>query len=70
MEKGSEVTFHITGVLGSYRGLIDELDPCGCPLIRVTQRRIPKAGMPDGQWVPETGWPILKDGDYILEVQP
>lgn len=61
MNIGDEVTFHITGVVPLYKGVITIVaGHAGYPEIMVTHVRVP-----DG-WIPSGEWPILKDGDYIL----
>jgi hypothetical protein len=61
MQKGDEVEFAITGCIPRYRGVVE--DPAGHygqPEIRVTHV------WRGGEWLEETDWPTLKDGDYII----
>jgi hypothetical protein len=61
LRKGEQVEFAITGCIPLFRGVVE--DPAGHygqPEIRVTHVRR------GNEWVPEEGWPTLKDGDYII----
>jgi hypothetical protein len=60
------VTFQITGCVGRWRGVVVEQSGYhGRPEIRVTEV------LRDGEWTPDiNGWPVLKDGDYILMGEP
>lgn len=64
LRQGDYVTFSITGVRGLYRGLV--LNPNGyqgAPEVRVTQEWNPSTQ----QWQAESGWPILKGDDFIID---
>lgn len=61
MKQGDVVEFAITCCIPLYRGVVENpAGHYGKPEIRVTHVRR------DGGWVEEKGWPILKDGDYII----